>query len=228
MNKITSWSFSRWKDYTTCPAKAMYKHVLKMKEPSSPAMERGTLLHKACEDFINMEVDVIPEELRKFEKALNFLRSLPNDKCITEESLVFKDDWTPTVWNDWARAWLRIRVDCSYSLEGGTLRLIDWKTGKFREDEVEMYWLQLELCALGVFLSMKSINYVIPKLVFLDEGIIWPTEPRVYSNTKVGELKNSWLDRIRPMMSDTTFTPKPNRLCSWCTFSKSNGGPCKY
>src|SRR6266404_530731 len=180
MNKITAWSYTRWKDYQQCPAKAKYKHVLKMKEPSSQAMERGTAIHKMAEDFIKGELSTLPTELNKFSSSLGYLKEqYLGGFCKVEDSWAFKEDWTATTWDDWSSAWLRIKMDCTFNVEDGVLRVIDWKTGKFREEECHMYLLQLELYALGAFLTMPLIDTVIPKLAFIDYGIIHPVENMV-------------------------------------------------
>lgn len=227
MSKITAWSFTRWKDYEECPAKAKYKHVLKMKEPSSPAMERGSAIHKMCEDYINKVIDEVPMELHKFKESLVYLRGLGKDVGV-EDSWTFKEDWSPTTWNDWASAWLRIKMDCHFTAEKGVLRVIDWKTGKFNEYDVGVYLLQLELYALGAFLTMPTVHTVIPKLAFLDQGVVYPIEEKVYKRTDLEKIRKVWLKRIAPMMNDTSFKPKPSKKCSWCSFSKAKGGPCVY
>lgn len=238
LSKITAWSFSRWKDYEQCPAKAKYKHVLRMKEPSSPAMERGTAIHKMCEDYINGVLEHLPEELKKFEDSMNYLRTLKLendalDLILTpviglEDSWTFKEDWTVTTWNDWISAWLRVKIDLNFSVEKGVLRIIDWKTGQYREDEVGQYMLQLELYALAALLTMPDIHTVIPKLAFIDHGVVHPIEDKKWVRDQLGSIKKSWLSRIAPMMNDTSFLPKPNSKCKWCCFSKTKGGPCKY
>ena len=74
VRKITSWSFSRWNVYEECPAKAKYKFIDKLKEPGSAAMDRGTALHKQCEDFLKKggrvpkDVALISNHLKDFRK----------------------------------------------------------------------------------------------------------------------------------------------------------------
>ena len=63
---LTSWSFSRYQDYKSCPAKAKYKHIDKLKEPPSPAMERGAAIHNLCEQYVRGTLAKLPPELKLF------------------------------------------------------------------------------------------------------------------------------------------------------------------
>ena len=50
--RITSWSFSRWSCYSSCPYKAKLKFIDKLKEPGSPQMDRGTVIHELAEHYV--------------------------------------------------------------------------------------------------------------------------------------------------------------------------------
>jgi len=58
--KFTSWSNSRWNDYAKCPAYAHYKHIQKLPEPKSPAMDRGIQVAKMEEDFFTGKLKTLP------------------------------------------------------------------------------------------------------------------------------------------------------------------------
>ena len=40
------------------------------------------------------------------------------------------------------------------------------------------------------------------------------------------DLKVKWVEKVRPMLTDTKFKPKQNKYCYSCQFRKSNGGSC--
>ena len=43
---INQWSYSRLSCYEKCPKQAEFKFIKKIKEPGSPAMDRGKDMHK--------------------------------------------------------------------------------------------------------------------------------------------------------------------------------------
>src|SRR5438067_215956 len=70
LKPLTSWSFSRFSDYSTdlggCPAKFKYKHLLKLAEPPNAAMQRGSDIHKEAEDFTKGKLPKLPPNLQLF------------------------------------------------------------------------------------------------------------------------------------------------------------------
>jgi CRISPR/Cas system-associated exonuclease Cas4 (RecB family) len=106
----------------------------------------------------------------------------------------------------------------------------DWKTGKFRAEINDDYIEQLELYALAALRLHPHLKEVRPRLVYIDVGLIFPAvdNPIVFTQADVPKLKKLWEKRTKPMMSDTTFAPRPNDKCKWCHFRKSSGGPCKF
>jgi CRISPR/Cas system-associated exonuclease Cas4 (RecB family) len=223
---VTAWSFSRWNEYETCPAKFKYKNVLKMKEPSNPAMERGTAIHKLAEDYVKGVLKRLPVELKLFKDEF---ATLKKEKVkYVEENWTFKKDWTPTTWNDWLNAWLRAKLDVMVVHDTiGTP--IDHKTGRYQERKNAEYELQLELYGLVVLKRMPELTEVRPQLWYLDEGKIYPEdEPIVYTREDEVRLDKLWRGRIKKMMSDSTYKPKPGSACTYCHFSKSRGGQCAY
>src|ERR1700731_1872691 len=235
---LTAWSFSRYSTYNQCPAKLKYTAVDKLKEPKAAAMERGTMIHSLAEGYIKGTLPAkLPVELIKFEKEFKMLRKQYKKKVnamVVEDSWAFCKDWSESTWNDWVNCYLRIKLDCAHHENDTTLVITDWKTGKFREDSNEEYCEQLELYALASLLLHDHIMTVLPRLVYLDHGVIYPRaeKPLIFTRADIPRLKKLWEKRVKPMMTDTIFAPRPNRFCSWCHFRKDNaakgGGQCKY
>ena len=139
VQKITSWSYSRYAQYDKCPAAAKYKFIDKLPEPPAPAMERGNVIHKLAENYTQGKIRKFPPELTAFKEQFTELKK---SKPQLEQTWAFKVDWNETVWNDWQGCWLRVKTDAS-CLDGTTLYVIDHKTGKFRDG----YDAQLSLYA---------------------------------------------------------------------------------
>jgi RecB family exonuclease len=224
---IKAWSFSRWKKYEECPRRAKYTMIDKMTEPSSPALERGTALHFLCETYLKApRAKVISLELMKISNELKRLRRA---KAITEAEFAYREDWSKTTWKDWNGVWVRIKADAVVppSKKNPIAEVIDFKSGKVREENDSEYMLQLELYALAALLDYPDAESVKTSLVFIDHGNIVQS-PEEYKQTDVPNLKKRWEMRVKKMLDDTRFKPSPGNACRWCPFKKSSGGPCEY
>lgn len=231
---VKSWSFSRWNEYRGCPAKFKYKALDKLPEPPSPAMERGTAIHKLAEDYTNGKLRTLPAELKLFKDEFKALRG--QKVKMVEEQWAFKSDWSLTKWNDWSGCWLRVKLDVAYiNAEHNALVPIDHKTGKFRDEKNDEYLLQLDLYGVAGFAQVPTVDVVSPRLWYIDQGRVFPDpdandaeEEIEYFPKDIKLMRKKWEDRVKPMFMDRTFKPTPGDACRFCHFRKSNGGPCKY
>jgi RecB family exonuclease len=203
----------------------------KLPTPPSKAMDRGSAVHDWAEEFITGKRPDLAPELQGFASLFANLRTGYQTTVLAEDTWAFRSDWTVTTYDDWAECWLRVKVDVA-KLDGNRIDILDWKTGKFSPQwNVQDYELQLELYSLGA-LAMFGIDLpdieVSPRLIYLDAGITYPAKPLVYTLDDLPRLQKEWTDRVQPMLNDRIFAPNPSRLCDWCAFSKSKGGPCEY
>jgi len=231
---LTSWSFSRYGDYKTCPQLFKFKHLMGLKEPGNQAMQRGSDIHTLAENYANGKLKILPKELGLFKEEFKSLRA--QKIKVIEESWTWTSGWAQeTTWNDWAGAWLRVKLDAAYvNVEHNALVIIDHKTGKLNDYRKPEYHEQLELYGLAGLLKYPDVKVVSPRLWYLDAGVIYPNpekpdEPELeYTRADEARLKKIWLKRIEPMFKDKTCKPKQNYNCKWCHFRKDNGGPCQY
>jgi hypothetical protein len=237
--KITSWSFSRWDCYNKCPAQANFKFNLKMKEPSSPALERGTALHSLAENWLRGPKigrgsvgGSLPEELKLIAKPL---RDFKKRGAVPEAEFCFDKDWKPVDWFS-REAWCRVKADVTIapvinSKKTPIVEVHDFKSGG-KKGELDFvchpeYELQLDLYSLAGLLSYPTAEKVESSLVFIDHGVVVPN-PNVYTQKDVPTLKKDWEKRVKKMLTDEKYTPNPGNACRWCTFSKAKGGMCAY
>ena len=240
IKQITAWSFSRYSTYKQCPLKLKISAIDKINEPPNDAMARGNAIHKLAEDYIKGKIARLPVELKLFKEEFAKLKKQFKKKVngmVVEDNWSFTKDWTETAWNDWVNCWVRIKLDCAHHEDEETLIITDWKSGKFRPEMNEEYVEQLELYAPAAFLLHPHIKKVKPRLAYLDLGRVYPNgkdEPElVYSREDLPKLIKLWEKRVKPMMSDKRFAPRPNDKCKWCFYGqsgKAKGGPglCKY
>jgi len=130
-NKLTAWSFTRYGDYRRCPKYFFLKHLDKIKEPSAPALERGSKIHEAAEGYAKGNLKEMPEELARFATTFNELKSKykkrTGPRVIIEDTWAFRKDWSQTRWDDWTGCWLRVKLDAAYYENRYDLR-ITWYT----------------------------------------------------------------------------------------------------
>jgi PD-(D/E)XK nuclease superfamily len=239
---ITSWSFSRWSTYggeDGCPYRAKLLYVDKLKEPKAAPLERGAAIHDLATDYIKGVSGRLPKELsiRSDEfRRLRAARRKDPATTIVEETWARTKSWGPSAWNDWDGCWVRIKLDVAeFDPRTSVLDVTDWKTGKYRPEKLTDYLLQLSLYGLGgllEFLPKAPSLTVRPRLVYLDVDAIHDTgadgKRLEYTAADLRALKREWEARVRPMMNDRRFAPRPGRYCARCHFRRSNGGPCRY
>lgn len=217
--RITAWSFSRYATYQACPAQASYKFIDKLSEGEpGAALVRGKDIHKLAEHYGLGKLKELPTELQKFEAEFQELRKLK--KFLQVECQLAADrHWEATSWFG-SDTWVRIVVD-ALLIRKSHARAIDYKTGKIKSSHEE----QLDLYAIVLFQLYPQLETVTGELWYTDLGDLIELE---YQRSELEELKAEWEEKVRPMLTDSTFKPTPNDGCRWCYFSKSKGGPCQY
>jgi RecB family exonuclease len=225
LDKLIAWSFSRWSDYELCPFKAKCKHILRLREPSSPALENGTIVHRLAEQHVRGDLAACPPELEKLSSDFEILRQ---QQAMVEQEWAFDQQWQKVAWFA-PSAWLRIKVDVHFLHVTGAKRrqrttvvIVDHKTGK---EHAEAHALQRALYALGGFLVYPDAQEVHAHMWYLDAGTV---STDVFKVAQLEQLKRQWLQRTRAMLSDVRFAPRPGHYCRWCHYRKENGGPCVY
>ena len=236
----TSWSFSRYMDWSTCPRKFKLKHLDKINEPPNAAMARGIAVHNMAEAYVKGTLAKLPDELKSFKDEFTKLRAMYKSKklpMIVEDNWAFDVNWDETQWNNWAECWVRIKLDCAHYAERNVMFVTDYKTGKMSDFKNAEYMMQMELYALAALL-MSSVEDVTikPRLLYTDSGQTYPPAGQEVSYTRADlpELMGTWNKRVKPMMTATHFPPRANSTCKWCWYGQSKkaeaGGPglCEY
>lgn len=247
---IKAWSWSRYKAYQQCPYKAKLTLLEKRQEPKNAAMQRGADLHDAIAAYLKGAKKTLSKDLKPLKAVLDPLRAefkqlmkltAQGMAPQAEEQWAFTDRWTETEWRNWADAWVRVVLDVMWWVSETRVRVRDWKSGKMSEKEVAEYLEQLELYALAVLLRFPHCQEVAPDLYFIDAQAAYPVEgePLVFTRKDVPRLKKAWDLRVKRMLNDTKFAPKPGWYCPGCYFNASTSygwktktpkpaGPCKF
>lgn len=233
MKDITAWSFSRLKDFESCPLKAYKKYVEKCSQDhmDRTAADRGTMVHDAAEKFVRGEGDFI-KEMAKFRDYFGVVREeYKAGDVIVEENWGFDPDWQKTGWFD-KNVWCRMKLDNLRTQErnddGDPLVVTptDYKTGKKYGNEVS-HGQQGQIYALGTFLRFPTVEVANVELIYLDQG---QTTKRTYTREKAMKFLPTWTSRGKKMTEATDYPPKPNKMtCMWCPFGPQHGdGSCDW
>lgn len=220
---FTAWSYSRLEGWRQCAARAAYKHLYKLPEPESAAANRGNIVHKGAEKFLKTpRIKLPPAEFRgPLRKQLIDLRKAG---AVAEASWTFTARWLPTKWDDWANAWVRMKIDAHYINQRlNDLNIIDYKTGRIKPVE---HGEQGKLYGVGGLIMMSNVKRVRVRFMYADHNTTSPVIE--YTRADLPSLQKYWEDEVRPMLADRRFPPKPGQHCDWCPYSRAKGGPCKY
>lgn len=220
VQQFTDWSYSRYADYSRCPFYAKEKHINKIVEPGNAAMARGTEIHAKAEQYISGKLRKIPKELTLAEESLKQMRK---DKALVELRTALTRDWKQAPFFGEKNV-CRVIID-TVAVKSTTAKVIDWKTGASKNTPPEVGEQQLSLQALAVFSIWPLVARVTAWLEYVDEGNYYEAE---FLKKDAPALQKDWDKKIKSMLNDTQFKPKPNSKCRWCPYAKGNGGNCKY
>lgn len=224
-NGVTAWSYSRYADYKQCPLRFKLKYLDKLPTPGSPAMQRGSDIHKEGENYLKApptkkaRATKVPESYKHFAEEMAQLRTL---EPLVEQQWGFTQSWTPTTWfgND---TWLRIVCDVVVKYDDNTVDLIDFKTGRKYDTNEE----QVELFSAGAFMKWPEVEEVQTRLWYVDQDKDNEVL-RTYTRSDFNRIQKEWTSKVVPLFKDKRWAPTPNDKCKWCDFAKAKGGPCKY
>ena len=232
---IQAWSYSRLEVFEKCPYRAELQYVRKIEEESDPkreeALNRGKKVHDDAERFVKGEIDVVPKELKKFEKKFEEMRELHAtnpELLVLEEQWAFDINWQPTEWYG-DNTWCRMILDRFEWLdaEKSAAILTDYKTGRKEGNEVK-HSQQGQLFVIGSFMKYSSLDAVKVVFEYLDHGKT--SLPKTYSREQAMTFLPSMTERGLKMTQATKFPPKPNKInCAWCPYGPNRGtGVCEY
>jgi len=204
-----TWSFSALKEYINCPKQYQELKVLKRYEKkATEQMLYGTVVHKACEDYVSTGKPLEKNYLR-FKPVLDSLVAIPGTKY-PEHEMALTLDKEPCGFKDENR-WVRGIVDLLI-VDGDYAFIIDYKTGNNRYPDPK----QLKLMALMTFAHFPKVQKIKAGLLFvMYESFV----DEVYTRDQIPKLWSYFendLERLRLSYENDTWQANPTPLCGWC------------
>lgn len=219
-NKLKAWSFSRWHTAHTCRYKFKCSAIDGIRdETSSPAMERGTRIHKLAEEFVKGNIFGMPKELQHFNAELKVMQKLyKKQTAFTEEDWGFDENWKPC---SWKTAWFRAKMDfyCVEEDKHGTeVALVDYKTGQI----YSYHDKQAKLYAVAACHRLKA-DFVHVEFMYTDKNHIRPFD---FNSADCKRLNTFWNNQAAKLFSMSEFPKEPGSHCKYCHVRSDKAGDC--
>lgn len=210
--KSFAWSYSKLKNYETCPKRYHAVDVEKsVKEEEGEALLWGNAVHKALADRLDKGIE-LPKPMKEYEKWAALL-SEGGGTIYVEQKLAITKDFGKTSWfgDD---AWFRGIGDV-IKINGPVALIVDYKTGKILEDGS-----QLALMAACVFAHHPEVRRVRSEFIWLKEDA---TTRADFTREGMATIwKSLWprIEQLEEAHKTMTFPPKPGGLCKrYCPVS---------
>lgn len=224
--KAWSWSYSKLKNYKTCPRRYHDIDVEKIykedEKGEDSALAIGNRIHKNLEERVR-DGKPLPADIAHLEDAMARLAARPG-RILVEQQLAIKEDLSPTDWFN-RQTWYRAKCDYLNIATNGKVALaIDYKTGKILEESV-----QLALMAETIFSHFPTVDAVRTEFWWLKDDA---SSREDFYRSKRHETWAPILPQVMQLKHahDTlTFPPTSNGLCknhcivSGCPFYKKGG-----
>jgi len=167
MAKTFSWSYTKLKNYETCPKRHWEIDLTKnIAEPESDQLRYGNTVHKVM-DMRLARGTQLPPLMAQFEPWAQKFEAVSrqlNAPVKAEQSLAITKDFQPCGGREWDRAWYRAKIDVSV-IGNGMAVIGDWKTGKIVDDPQ-----QLALNAQCIFAHYPDVQWVTSIYVWLSDN----------------------------------------------------------
>ena len=202
--KEWAWSYTKLKNYETCPKRHNEIDNLKNYQDGGESLAWGNEVHgalaKACTG-----ASPLPDTMKEYRRWVDLVRDGPG-KLYVEQKYAITRDFAPTTY--FARdAWYRGIGDI-VRIHGPVGLVLDWKTGKVLEDSV-----QLMLMAQCLFSHFPQLKRVRSEFVWLKEDC---STPEVFTREEIAEAWRDLLPRVNKLETASKaqdYPPKPSGLC---------------
>lgn len=203
-------SYSRVQCFKQCPCKFEHLYVNKdVVDQGSDATMYGTRVHESLEKYARTgNEEELTNETRQWRRLVDTILSKNGDKHYEYQMSIDAGcnvcDWfSDTVW-------IRGIADVLV-VDGDKATVIDWKTGKVRED-----FTQLMLFACLVMYHFPEVNEVNGAFVWLKFDQISKASYTRDALPAMWRGLTTQFDKVQEAVDLGIFPAKTSRLCGWC------------
>jgi hypothetical protein len=205
--KEWSWSYSKLKNFETCPKKHYEVDIAKSfaeEAQEGGALEYGNRVHDVFKNVLKNGA-ALPPDLINLQQWVNRVQAGPGELLVEQKYAITRQFqktgyFAPDVW--YRGIGDVVRIDRDLAL------ILDWKTGKILDDSV-----QLMLMAQCLFSHYDQLKYVRSEFVWLKEDC---TTPELFTRQEVANQWSGLLERVHALETASrtlTYPPKPSGLC---------------
>lgn len=208
-SKLMPQSPSSVNTFETCPRQYAHRYLIKdLQYVESPEQKAGNQFHRAAELRVKFHVKMDPEYAH-LEPTFNVIDTW-TDVDVEVRSAVNKD-WQKC---DWRYRLVGGLIDLrAYFEQKKRALVIDWKTGKPRDDHT-----QLMINAVTTFADLPAAEEV--QVAFCYTKTMELSAPITFSRASEPKLRaalSGKLQKIKVAHEHAMFPPKPSGLCKgWC------------
>lgn len=206
-------SYSRMRDYETCPAMFEAAHIKRMKTKPNTAMLRGSDIHKKIENYVRTGRQAYLDGVPRGENVAGLIATMANAGYMIapEKQIPMSSTWRILSGPFDKDIWMRVAIDL-YAADQHDAVVVDWKTGTPRPDP-----FQLDIYALSAFKLQPSLRSVTTMYGWLDVD----REPDVFAYTPgivrdIEDKINGIADSVELSKQKDQWDTKPGRHCMWC------------
>ncbi len=208
-------SYSRIKMFEECPRQFYYKHIMRMQEPPSPILQRGSDIHKALELYLTgrpADTSIVPL-WAKVLGLIDDLRGSMKGAHEAERKIALTTGWRPTPKYFGPDAWWRSQLDWTLWTEDRRFALsLDWKTGKRWMDATQL-WMN----AMALFAVEPRLEQVDAAFVWLDQGVTVDVETFHRPDAaQAQERVEQVSDAVEACQEAKEWPAVPSAKCRWC------------
>ncbi len=218
--KPFAWSYSKLKNFETCPKRHWHVDIKKdVVEPESEELMWGNRVHKAFAERIGNNAswptgmsEYEPWVERMFTFRGKDVRQLPGLRTVVEQKWAITKDFEACGYFDKVKQpWYRAVCDAGW-IVGPIAAIYDWKTGKLIEDSV-----QLSLTAATMFAHYPELQVIRSVFAWLKEDAETAVDIRRDELPRFWGNMHSRIEQLRESHEMVSYPPTPNRLCRrWC------------
>lgn len=213
---IPTWSHSALSTFKRCPFQLYLAKIRKVEQgPSHPAAARGIKIHDALDMYVQGKTEKLIKDVKNFREDLKKLRREFKLGLIeTEGKWGLDRAWAPCTWED-EQLWGKVIIDV-LRREDNHARIIDYKTGKSRYNEVS-HGTQMLRYGLATAMRYPDIDLFTTELWYLDENRRVTKE---FSRSQLMVFLPGQTEKALELTECRVFIPKPDDFsCKWCNVS---------
>ena len=208
-------SYSSISLYKKCPRAWEWRYVHKNYGPPNPSEDRGTELHALLEEFFMG--GPYPSANKTLMPWQKYMEGLLKYEPTPEGEIAVSNDWSPCNYDD-PGAYIKGKVDLTYTDDEGVRHILDWKSGRIYPDHPEQG---------KTYVAMDSVPATKYSARFVDLDLPVQVSQNTYTQSQRKVFQANLGDIIACIENDTTYEPTPSvNSCRYCELSHKRGGSC--